>query len=180
MPNWCGNNLTISHDDPAMIQKFCDAYNSGETMQAFLPCPQELRDTMSGSYGKGTPEQKALEKQQAANVKKHGHPTWYEWNIANWGTKWDFGRGKDDDKIEPSDANTVRDLNFQTAWSPPIEFFDHLCRLGYRVRVLYCEPGCGFCGIYENGDDDTIQLDSSLDDVPDEIVDCFGLEEVES
>lgn len=23
-----------------------------------------------------------------ANIKKHGFPTWYEWSIHNWGTKW--------------------------------------------------------------------------------------------
>ena len=36
MPNWCMNNLTISHDDPAKLQEFVDAYNSGETCNHYF------------------------------------------------------------------------------------------------------------------------------------------------
>jgi len=62
MPNWCSNSVTVSHPDPAQIQRFNDAFNKGELFQEFVPCPQELLD------GDG----------------------WYDWCVTNWGTKWDI------------------------------------------------------------------------------------------
>ena len=60
MPNWCYNSITISHKDPAMIERFKKAAESG-ILQEFIPCPQELLE------GDG----------------------WYNWCVENWGTKWD-------------------------------------------------------------------------------------------
>lgn len=177
MPNWCDNSLTIEHDNPAAIKAFCEAYNSGATMQTLMPCPQELRDTMAGSHGKGTPEQAALEAQRAANVEKYGCADWYDWQCANWGTKWDFGRREGEDAIEPDDSGALCDVRFSTAWSPPFDFYDFLMDQGYRLRAHYFEPGCGFCGTYGNEEYEEMQLDGTLDDIPSEIVDCFGLQE---
>jgi hypothetical protein len=39
MPNWCNNNLTLSHDDPAMIQRAFDALERQEFLQEFCPVP---------------------------------------------------------------------------------------------------------------------------------------------
>ena len=46
----------------------------------------------------------------AENILKYGYPTWYEWCIAKWGTKWNACETKiiDDDTI-----------TFETAWSNP-------------------------------------------------------------
>ncbi len=41
------------------------------------------------------------------NVRKYGHVSWYEWSIANWGTKWN---AYEQERIE----NILR---FETAWS---------------------------------------------------------------
>ena len=45
MPNWCNNNLTLTHSDPAMIQRAVTAYQEGKLLQEFIPCPQELLET---------------------------------------------------------------------------------------------------------------------------------------
>lgn len=37
MPNWCSNNFTVSHEDPAMIAKFAEALSAGELFQTFVP-----------------------------------------------------------------------------------------------------------------------------------------------
>lgn len=178
MPNWCMNNLTIRHKDRKAIQAFCDAYNSGETMQTLLPCPADLKNTVSGFLGKGTSEQAALEKQQESNREKHGFADWYEWQIARWGTKWDFGRGKDEDAMKPAKDGSVQ-VNFETAWSPPIQFYEHLESLGYSVVAHYAEPGCAFCGTYTDGADDTMEFptnEEELDELPEELVDALGLD----
>jgi hypothetical protein len=33
MPNWCNNNLTLTHEDPAMIQRAYDALERGEFLK---------------------------------------------------------------------------------------------------------------------------------------------------
>ena len=45
-----------------------------------------------------------------SNIKKYGCPTWYEWCVKNWGTKWNGCDSWLEDDI----------LHFDTAWSPPI------------------------------------------------------------
>jgi len=37
MPNWCSNNFTVSHEDPAMITKFAEALKAHELFQTFVP-----------------------------------------------------------------------------------------------------------------------------------------------
>lgn len=54
------------------------------------------------------PETWSLGKKAYQNKIKFGHSSWYDWCIANWGTKWNaysFGE---------ADANT---MSFNTAWS---------------------------------------------------------------
>lgn len=61
-----------------------------------------------------TPEQWALGKTAYENQSKFGAPTWYEWSINNWGTKWNA--------YECSAGELALDhaeLSFWTAWSPP-------------------------------------------------------------
>lgn len=48
------------------------------------------------------------------NLHKYGVPTWYEWSINNWGTKWN-AYGYD----EQADYSKNEDLRFQTAWAAP-------------------------------------------------------------
>jgi hypothetical protein len=92
-----------------------------------------------------------------------------EWNwdfsVDKWGTKWDVGG--DDGYIE-SDATSAR-MSFQSAWSPPIGLYPVLESLGYAVRAMYYEPGMGFAGVYEDGQDDCYNLDGTSDEVKEQI-----------
>ena len=40
MPNWCLNKLTISHSNPAAVDRFVNAYNESKVCQEFLPLPE--------------------------------------------------------------------------------------------------------------------------------------------
>ena len=102
---------------------------------------------------------------------------WYLWNIENWGTKWDFG-GKEYDR---TDSNTVK-FSFDTAWSPPVEFFRQLEELGFTVKAMYYEPGMAFCGIYEDEFDDYYELggmdsDEVENTIPQELDEAFAISE---
>ena len=83
---------------------------------------------------------------------------WYNWQINNWGTKWDIGADMGTDKEERYGLKATRvdnevSCSFDSAWSPPIGLYDKLIELGYDVKATYWEPGMAFCGIWDNGAD---------------------------
>ncbi len=54
---------------------------------------------------------------------------WYDWNVRNWGTKWDVGVGDEDKYPETElmhDDETVIAYRFNTAWSPPLPAIEAL------------------------------------------------------
>jgi len=85
-------------------------------------------------------------RQALVNKEKYGYHNWYEWSLANWGTKWDVGNEIhisciEDEKLE---------FSISTAWSPPLtvfttagEKFDKL-----YIEIEYEESGCGFEGTF--------------------------------
>jgi len=50
---------------------------------------------------------------------------WYNWNVRNWGTKWEIS--EDNSSVE---SRSDRELVYRliTAWSPPVEALDHLAK----------------------------------------------------
>lgn len=164
MPNWCMNVVTFKNENEAMLYRLVEAFNSGHTMEEFWPCPKELRDTRSGSFGAGTPEQAALQQRQQENQQKYGAPDWYEWCCSHWGVKWDFG--KEHHSSEPAasvkEKNGVKyvNLTFDTAWSPPLGFYEYLHdNFGFQIKAYYFEPGMGFAGVSINGSEDPIHIE---------------------
>jgi len=137
MPNWCLNKLTVEHDDPAMVERFADAYNKGKTCNEFIPIPD-------GYYDDGK---------------------WYDWCINNWGTKWDIGADVGTDKeerygLKATVVGNQVSCSFDSAWAPPLGLYEKLVELGYNVRATYFEPGMAFCGLYDNGVDNYIEYKS--------------------
>ena len=156
MPNWCDNSLTLTHDDPAMIKRAIRAFENSSFLNEFIPCPKELSETVSGSYG-DKEEQALLLAKQEGNIKNYGYATWYDFAIGEWGTKWDVGCGD----INKIDKNNVK-FYFQSAWSPPTEAYRKLEDLGFSINAFYYEPGVMFAGQYYDGNDDYYEY-SGLD-----------------
>jgi len=180
MPNWCNNGLTLEHKDSAMVQRAYDALREGRFLQEFIPCPQDLIDTVSGFVGEG---QDALEAKQTANREKYGYATWYDYNVNEWGTKWDVGG--DDGLMEMINPNTLQ-ASFESAWAPPVAAYEKLCALGFIIKAFYEEPGMAFCGIV-TGDEDFFDdeyyeyggetSDTVRDVIGEELDDYFGISE---
>ena len=178
MPNWCNNTVTLEHTDPAMIERAKTAFVKGEFLNEFIPCPQDLIDTVSGFVGE---EQEALEAKQAANREKYGYSTWYEFNVANWGTKWDVGGG--DGSYNDIEGGLI--LSFDSAWSPPINAYARLLEQGFKIRAMYYEPGMAFAGVWEDGSDDYYEYggmsaDEIEADMPVELDEAFGISQAVS
>tara|TARA_B100001778_G_C18582068_1_gene627953 strand:+ start:932 stop:1504 length:573 start_codon:yes stop_codon:yes gene_type:complete len=140
MPNWCVNDITIEHDDPAMLEKIVQIVNNDDTedkgfFASLVPPPNTpaYRD----EYDKSQSE-------------LHGDPTWWRnWNIENWGTKWDAN--PDNLYFSYETAKKIR-LCFDTAWSPPLAFYETLEKQGYSIDAVYMECGWGYWGNWMNGE----------------------------
>lgn len=135
MPNWCSNSVTVSHEDPAMMEKFAAGVKGGNLFETFLPMPSELDATVAPSD------------HNAALVEKYGASNWYDWNCSNWGTKWDVCEG--DFELD-ADGKSGSGW-FDTAWSPPIAAYEKLKDMGFSIHATYNESGMGFCGLWNDG-----------------------------
>jgi hypothetical protein len=168
MPNWCSNGITLRHADPTMIQRAAKTLQVGQFFQEFIPCPKELTETVA-QFGTNDHEK--------ANREKYGYGSWYDFNIANWGTKWDVSS----DNVEIIDANTVT-AGFDSAWAPPTRAYEQLLDLGFEVEAFYYEPGMQFVGKWDNGNDEYYELsgeDSTTvrASIGEELDDYFGISE---
>lgn len=105
-----------------------------------------------------------------------GDQDWYMWNVNNWGTKWDasvYSYELNDD---------ILTINFDTAWGPPIAFYEKLEGMGFTVDAYYREEGMAFCGHYYDGTDEyyeygNLTADEIVGEIPDEIDEMFGISE---
>ena len=100
----------------------------------------------------------------------------YDWSVENWGTKWDASIY---DYSFEKDENRLR-LNFDTAWSPPITFYEKLCAMGFEVLAYYREEGMAFAGIFDNGSDDfyeygNLSADEIEEELPQELNEMYGI-----
>jgi hypothetical protein len=176
MPNWCNNNLTLTHEDPAMIQRAFDALERGEFLNEFIPVPEQLK-IVAGCVG-DPDEQKKLEADTARNVEELGYGNWYDFCVGEWGTKWDCGeQGASDIHPEGRMLHTF----FDTAWSPPITAYERLVEMGFGVEAMYYEGGMGYAGTFSNGADEELSLEGmSADEIEQnypELDECFGISE---
>lgn len=57
--------------------------------------------------------------QAACNIINYGSPSWYNWRITNWGTKWNVA--SDEGEINPDGS-----IYFSTAWSAPMPIIEKL------------------------------------------------------
>jgi len=176
MPNWCGNTLTLTHDDPVMIARAVKAFDRGEFFNEFIPCPKDLCHEDISTWFKDEEKQRVVDALKAANKEKYGYESWYEFNIAEWGTKWDVGNSQG---INDVDTNELV-VYFDSAWSPPIAAYEKLEEQGFRVHATYYEPGSAFAGIYDDMGDNCYDLagmsaDEAHDSLPPELDDAFGI-----
>jgi len=179
MPNWCNNTLTLTHNDPAMMQRALKGFNAKAFMSEFLPIPEPLKITAGREGPDGSPEQVQLVAAEAANITIYGFKNWYDWCVATWGTKWDFGLDAD----EPATLNEDGALRvgFVSAWSPPLEGYFQLMDLGFNVLAYYHEPGEGFYGKVTNEGDFFYRIEGGAnwikENIPDDILNEMGVDE---
>jgi len=149
MPNWCSNEVDITGDEATIkeITEVVKANNYGLfQMNDFVPMPEELRNTTA-------PQDK---------------PNWYDWCLANWGTKWDLG---EEASLQIEDRRIG--LGFDTAWSPNCDFWTAFSEKYPKAQIShrYYEEGMSFIGeaFYEDGG-----FDDNCQDITDELLQKCG------
>ena len=144
MPNWCYNSLTIegnAEDISAVksqlntpFQREHDQWNM-ETKQmekrtVLYPNPvfsfwNIIKPTNLEAYN-GPQPQVDLSK---AITFESDH--WYDWNVRNWGTKWDVAIHHEEQYPETELIEDWSDrliYSFNTAWSPPVSAIEELSK----------------------------------------------------
>ena len=177
MPNWCNNTVTLEHEDPAMITRAREAFARGEFLHEFIPVPLCLTETVAGSHSDPV-LQAALKQSEQDNLNAYNYKNWYDFCVAEWGTKWDVGGG--DGYINDIEGGLI--LTFDSAWSPPLNAYERLLEQGFTIRAMYYEPGMAFAGVWEDGIDDyyeygDMKSDEVAETLPPELDEAFGISE---
>lgn len=160
MPNWCSNEVTVyanSREDLARLLSMAiqpvegDDENTDDSvekspfrMESILTTPREIMDN-----SRVDKEGKQLQNAIAGNT-DYKYDNWYDWRVANWGTKWDMSDVQLD-KVVPTGEEIGKQYSFnlfyQTAWSPNTEFWKYVCNMGpFIVEMRYIEEGMGYIG----------------------------------
>ena len=160
MPNWCFNGLTIEgypEDVNKLVEQMNQPYKqvhdtwnieSGQMEKKLSTYPNpvfafhniynHIQDGVSDEVYNEQPTRSALDVNDPnwwADTQKVAETdnSWYNWNVRNWGTKWDVAVGDNeaysDTYIEgPTEngENLVVYYNFHTAWSPPVPAMEKL------------------------------------------------------
>mgnify|MGYP002630036501 CR=1 FL=1 len=155
MPNWCDNEVDITGDAEELKRFMAEASKPHPLheevvflMDNLVPMPEELRDTQA----------------------PQDNPNWYNWRLANWGTKWDLGQENGETQVYYEEGDTEAGLSYLTAWSPNQDFWANVSERFPKLTIdlRYVEEGMWFMGqvIYEGGD---IVAEIYHNDIPDEI-----------
>lgn len=147
MPNWCENEVLIEGDSKTLdfIQTVSGYSDLPFSMEAFKPTPPLLLENKSGISEDGNAIGQAI----LGNT-DYEYDNWYEWRIANWGTKWDIA------DLQVDRTEHIIFLDYNTAWAPNVSFWTYFSKLYPSVKIThsYLEEGVGFIGqaSYEDGE----------------------------
>ena len=87
---------------------------------------------------------------------------WYDWNVRNWGTKWDVANSDEDSYPETelmTDEEIKLQYSFNTAWSPPIPVINLLSKQYPSLNFnLDFEEETGWGGEVEFTDGNMLEL----------------------
>lgn len=128
MPNWCENKLRVT-GPKAEVARFMEEAKGNESgewqdldFSRLVPMPVEKKDD------------------------------WYDWNIANWGCKWNAT------SVHLKYKRHIAVYEFSTPWGPPLQFLEKVTDL-YRTltfKLWYWEGGMGFKGHLELKDGEVV------------------------
>ena len=146
MPNWCHNRVSFYSENEEQIEKLYKLFDGTNVFQKIKPAP-DWKNTPNEA---GQLPVKKEHKNQNGEVvwTSYDFPDgknddrWYDWNVNNWGTKWDV-----DPSCDHFDGNSF-ECGFETAWAPAEGIFYEIREKFPDVDVtwFYDEPGMMVAG----------------------------------
>jgi hypothetical protein len=156
MPNWCYNSLCVSGEKEILadfVSKTLVPRNMSSeeeydeshrfTFNILHPLPKALEGGFSPLPKLEGEDDIQYKERMAENVRLYGAEDWYDWNRYNWGTKWDAK----DTIVEQLDETNF-DIRFNTAWSPPIYWFEKVIPMYPQLEfdLIFDEESQDYCG----------------------------------
>ena len=149
MPNWCRNRVTVfgTEQEISEVEKI---FASKDTVFGkIIPSPDWANIPNEDGELPKVVEHKNKQTGEVSFVTTEfpsgkQDSRWYDWNIANWDTKWDIAGSV---QFEYEDSEQI-EITFNTAWSPP-ESICHKLREMFpdlSVSWFYDEPGMEVAG----------------------------------
>ena len=153
MPNWCSNKLVIEAD-PNVLDEIEEILKPPPPDTTHPAVATEYEQTPCLWFSGLLPQPADLPEKMPLMMdgcllaaETEG---WYAWRCTNWGTKWEPSYSVLGDCDEDSLV-----ILFDTAWSPPIPFFQALADKfpTADITLLFYEGGCDFSGVchWHNG-----------------------------
>ena len=182
MPNWVFNSVAISGDKPELdklqaqlnkpfVKHFPDHKWNSETRSYDIVANTQVYSNpvfafwnviaptnLEAYYGESYKSDKENLLESIQDGFDNGGD-WYNWNVRNWGTKWDVAvrdsEEYSDTRIEETDDENTLLYYFQTAWSPVPEIFEILTQQYPTLTFQYEyeeEQGWGGSATWVNGE----------------------------
>lgn len=178
MPNWVYNSMSVNGSKADLIA-FRDkarqarpsdikdgelVYEYGDSVLSFwnFKHPEKLEAYFADASGK-KPDGYAdwsMEEKLAHDLKFEGDG-WYDWNVREWGCKWDAGSADLNDSTE--DKAPYLHYSFETAWSIPEPVFAEIVRQHPELSFDFsCEEEQGWGAEYTSSDGDDVDEDGKV------------------
>lgn len=137
MPNWCENYLIVKAS-PEIINNMEEAIKNENLFETFVPILENIKNKVTDDVE--------------------------NWCIENWGTKWDICDPEILRKEVLDTNNAVIIVKFNTAWNPPITFYENLNEKVYEIEAYYAEYGMSIFGKYKDGNTEEYEENEIPDD----------------
>jgi hypothetical protein len=127
MPNYCNNTIKIK-GSIEIINKLIEAIKDQKFLGTLHPEP---------------------EYKEASD--------WYDWRVANWGTKWEINDIDDEDNLgfhKNKDGTAQIYFFFNSAWAPPIGAYGNALDTwkDLHIEAYFYEAGNDFAGRFQDGE----------------------------
>jgi hypothetical protein len=131
MPNWVSNNVSVTAESKAELDAFLEKAKGSQSkiiedresefhFGAFVHPPDENLPYYKGEIEEEKPEgwEELSPEEKMVRTLEFSGRGWYDWNVRNWGTKWDAC-----DTYISREDDLNASISFQTAWSIPEPIF---------------------------------------------------------
>lgn len=153
-----GKNVAVPENERVIEREM-----SGESVISFWNFLRPADEDLPYYFGhKVKPEDEddpdATSEQKLAKAMTFGGSDAYDWNVRNWGTKWDAGSAELDEDLDTLKDEDTLTYRYETAWSIPEGFMRAM--VGQHPELSFsfeCEEEQGWGACFES-EDGTLSL----------------------